>query len=349
MKRLIVLVTIAATGLLGLVAITGPVGAKAPGPNGRILFSRMILDFNEHRVEVFKNYVYTANPDGTDVEQLTPNPLCTADLPRGKCTAEYGRWSPDGSEVLVLADVCGVLNCSAFIVNPDTGVARTLPQTDPTLPVHCAAWSPDGSRLACTAVNEDFGGDPSLDGVYTIRSSDGGGLRRVTNFISFPADYSPDGRRLVIQTVDEDEVNHLSVVKVDGTGLKQITPPHFGVNPGVGVSWSPDGSTILFSGGFVDSGHRPALYTVTPDGTDMHRLAIRGFRCGGLPEDPTAHGCLRPAWSPDGTKIIFDARSTTNREIYAADADGSDVTQVTRAGLGLDDMNADWGPHPPST
>jgi Tol biopolymer transport system component len=326
----------------------GPVEAKAPGTNGRILFSRMVLDLSEHRVEVFKNYVYTANPDGTDVQQLTPNPLCTADLPRGKCTAEYGRWSPDGSEVLILADVCGALNCSAFIVNPDTGVARTLPQTDATRPVHCAAWSPDGSRLACTLDPFDSDLDPSLAGIYTVRSTDGGGLKRITDFLAFPADYSPDGRWLVIQTVDENEVNHLSVVKLDGTGLKQVTPPQFGVNPGVGVSWSPDGSTILFSGGFVDSGHRGALYTVKPDGTGMHKLSIPGFRCGGLLEDPTSHGCLRPAWSPDGTKIIFDARSTKNREVYTANADGTGLAEVTRTGFGLDDMSPDWGPHPPS-
>jgi Tol biopolymer transport system component len=348
MKRLIVLLSVCATTLIG-VASGGSTQAKAPGPNGRILFSRMILDFSERRVEVFKNYVYTANPDGTDVQQLTPNPLCTADLPRGKCTAEYGRWSPDGSEVLLLADVCGVLNCSAFIVNPDTGVARTLPQIDPTRPVHCAAWSPDGSRLACTVVNEDFGGDPSLDGIYTIRSTDGGGLRRITDFMSFPADYSPDGNRLVLQTFDENDVNHLSVVRLDGSGLMQITPQNFGVNPGIGVSWSPDGTKILFSGGFVESGRRPALYIVRPDGSGMHKVLIPGFRCGGLPEDPTAHGCLRPAWSPDGTKIIFDARSTKNREIYTANADGTGLIQVTRAGFGLDDMNADWGPHPLSS
>jgi Tol biopolymer transport system component len=348
MKRLIVLSSVCVTTLMGVATSGDPAQAKAPGPNGRILFSRLLLDFTEKRVEVFKSYVYTANPDGSDVQPLTPNPLCS-DLHRGQCTAEAGRWAPDGSEVLVEPDVCGLRNCAAFIVNPDTGVVRTLPQTDPARPVHCGAWSPDGLRLACTVVNEDFGGDTSLDGIYTIRSSDGGGLRRVTDFVSFPADYSPDGARLVFQTFDENDVWHLFVVRLDGSGLQQITPPDFGVNPGIGVSWSPDGTKILFSGGFVDSGHRPALYVVRPDGSGMHKVAILGFRCGGLPEDPTAHGCLRPAWSPDGTKIIFDARSIKNREVYTANADGTDLTQVTHAGFGLDDMNADWGPHSPSS
>jgi Tol biopolymer transport system component len=345
MRHLIVFATVAATGLLGLAAITGPVEAKAPGPNGRILFQRLLLDFGKNRVEVFKRYTYTANPDGSDVQPLTPNPLCSA-LHRGQCTAEAAWWSPDGSEVLVEADLCGLLNCAAFIVNPDTGVARTLPETDPTHTVHCGVWSPDGSRLACQ-VDNSFEGDPALNGVYTIRSSDGGGMRRITDFLSFPADYSPDGKWLVIQWWDENEIAHLSVVRLDGTGLKQITPPDFSVNPGIGVSWSPDGTKILFSGSFVDSGHRGGLWTVRPNGTGMQRVPIPG--CGGLASDPTSLGCLRPAWAPDGTKIIFDARGSENREVYTANADGSDMTQVTSSGLGLDDMDADWGPHPVST
>src|SRR5438552_8768223 len=171
--------------------IKGPVEAKAPGPNGRILFQRLVVEVSKNRVEVFKRYTYTANPDGSDVQPLTPNPLCS-EQHRGQCTAESEFWSPDGSEVLVEADVCGLLNCAAFIVNPDTGAARTLPEADPPRPVHCGAWSPDGSRLACQVGNEDFGGDTSLDGIYTIRSSEGGGLKKVTDFLSFPADYSPD-------------------------------------------------------------------------------------------------------------------------------------------------------------
>jgi Tol biopolymer transport system component len=221
-----------------------------------------------------------------------------------------------------------------------------LPETDPTRPVHCLTWSPNGSRLACVLDPFDSGIDPSLAGVYTIRSTDGGDLRRVTDFVAFPGDYSPDSTRLVIQTFDENDVGHLSVVNLDGSGLKPVTPPDFAVNGGIGVSWSPDGTKILLSGACVDSGHRGALYIVRPDGSGMHKLRISGFRCGGLQDDLTAHGCLRPAWSPDGTKIIFDARSSTNREVYTANADGSSLTQVTHSGLGLDDMDPDWGPHP---
>jgi len=341
MRRLIVFVTVAATGWIGLATVTAPVEAKAPGANGRILFQRLVRDFTAGRVEVFKRYTYTANPDGSDVRSLTPSQLCS-DLHREQCSAEAAQWSPDGEEVLVSADVCGLRNCAAFIVDPDTRVARTLPETDPAVGLHCFTWSPNGARLACLAINEESGGDPSLDGIYTIRSSDGGGITRITDFIGFPADYSPDGTRLVVQTFDENDMAHLSVVGLDGSGPTPITPPAFAVNPGIGVSWSPDGSKILFSGVFVDSGRRGGLWTVSPSGSGMQPVSVPG--CGGPAGDPTSLGCLRPAWSPDGTKIVFDARGSAKRQVYTANADGSGLSQITSSGLWA--MDADWGPHP---
>jgi hypothetical protein len=48
-----------------------------------------------------------------------------------------------------------------------------------------------------TAVGENNDNDPSVDGVYTVRSSDGGDLKRITNGPDVPIDYSPDGRQIV--------------------------------------------------------------------------------------------------------------------------------------------------------
>ena len=40
LPRLIALVTLSATTVMGLVGVTGPAQAKVPGPNGQIVFSR---------------------------------------------------------------------------------------------------------------------------------------------------------------------------------------------------------------------------------------------------------------------------------------------------------------------
>jgi Tol biopolymer transport system component len=347
MRRSSIVAFVTTLMFAALAALEGPAQAKAPGPDGRIVFSRQVLEVSVHRVEVFKRYAYTANPDGSDVQRLTPNPLCTAELPRGQCTAEFARWSPDGAEISILADVCGALNCAAFLVDPDTGVARTIPQPDPALDLACgSAWSPDGSRLACTVFNEFGGGDPTLDGVSTIRASDGGGVARVTDFPALVGDYSPDGTRLVIDVPPDSENSHLSVVKFQGGGVRKITPRGLSIgSPGEG-SWSPDGQWILFSAVRDFETHRIGLWAVHPDGSGLHRFPIP--RCGGVRADPASLGCLRPHWSPNGTEIIFDAFDHLGfHHVYTANADGSGLTQVTASGL--EDYDPDWGPHPIST
>jgi Tol biopolymer transport system component len=64
-------------------------------------------------------------------------------------------------------------------------------------------WSPDSKRLAC----ESFGDtDPSRNGIYTIRSSDGAGLTRMTSNPGgddLPGDYSPQGKRFVFARFDQ--------------------------------------------------------------------------------------------------------------------------------------------------
>lgn len=86
------------------------------------------------------------------------------------------RWSPDGTEIRIFCCDDGMV---AQFINPDSGNLRTLPPPDPTLETFCGgAWSLDGKRLAC----EVFGvNDPSRNGIHSIRSSDGGGLTRITS------------------------------------------------------------------------------------------------------------------------------------------------------------------------
>ncbi len=267
---------------------------------------------------------YTVNPDGSHEQQL---------FPRG---AENPHWSPDGSEVSIFC--CGD-GMAAHIVDPDTGSFRELAPPDPTLEVHCGPWSADGTRLAC----ESFGvTDPSRNGVYAIRSSDGGGLTRITSNpdgADIPGDYSPDGKQLLFGRMDPTRPAKanvaLFVVNLDGTGLLRITPWGLAGYCFCG-SWSPDGTTILFGG-------RGSLYVVHPDGTGLAKIPLA---TGGFSR------AFDPGWSPDGTKIAFGLFTTTSsgteqEGIYTANADGSNVQQVTSSPTF--DVTPDWGPHPLAT
>jgi Tol biopolymer transport system component len=311
MRKLTVLA--AALTTLGLAGISGPAQAKAPGPDGQIVFSRSLSSTTEDFA------VVTVNPDGTHVQELTA----------GECP----HWSPDGS----LIATCGSPGGGASaIINPDTGTIRELFPPDLSLHLACPVWSPDAQRLACGQF--DSAADPSRDGMYTIRSSDGGGLRRITSNpggLDEPGDYSPDGAQIVFGRTDParpaNAAHALFVVHLDGTGLHRITP--WGPGSEADGSWSPNGRSILFD-------TKGSLYVVHPDGTGLAKITLA---------TSSLSRAFGPGWSPGGTKIVFalftrTSPGTGQEGIYTANADGSHLQQVTNAPIF--DEHPDWGTHP---
>lgn len=298
-----------------------PAQAKVPGPVGQIAFARFDPSLGD-------TVTYTVNPDGSELHRLFPG------------ASGSPRWSPDGSRVAIGA--CAdppVCDTEAVIVDPATGAYTVLTQQDPaTLFTFCNSWSADGRRLACEGDGQT---DFSLNGVYSVRSSDGRGLTRITanptGGIDTPIDYSPNGDQLVLSRSDPSRPAGadaaLFVVDTDGTNLRRITPWGFVDDDG---SWSPDGNAIAFE-------HSGALFTVHPDGTGLTqiRLAVKGGR----------YDAGDFSWAPTGKQISFlfcipNCRNPVTNGIATAHADGSDVDLVTTSPTF--DHQADWGPHQPA-
>jgi Tol biopolymer transport system component len=307
MRKLLVLV-IAAAAVVALGA--GSAAARPRGHNGLISFTRFDPALEQ-------DVVYTINPDGTGERQLFVG-------------GESGQWSPDGKRLLVVPD-----DGRERIVNPDDGSYTELPTfySDPNLFLGCGVWSPDASRLAC----EGFGDEPSADGVYTIRSTDGGDVRKVTSGADddCPGDYSPNGKQIVFLRSSFDSGSQgLYIVRTDGSNPRQITPDGMALAFNCG-SWSPQGNQILFAA--RASGGRNALFTVHTDGSGLRQIPIAG--CG------STVGCFQPVWSPDGKKIAFTEfdPSTGQADLYTVNPDGRDLFQVTHTGLGAG--LTDWGTH----
>ena len=288
-----------------------PSTAKPRGLNGKIVT-------NSDNLVTGQEQVYAVDPDGTDRVLLAND-------------SETGQWSPDGTRIAL-----------GGVYNYDTGVFTDLmlPSLYPNLFLGCGVWSPDATRLACE------GGfiDPSLQGVYTLRSSDGGDLRQVTSNPGgddCPSDYSPNGDRLVI-TRANDTVYGLFTVKLDGSGLRQITPDGLNFNFCNG-SWSPQGNEILFSA-HVPADSHSSIWVVHTDGSGLREIPVPG--CGGPNSDPAAIGCFSPSWSPDGKKIVFGRRRGNEpADLYTANADGSGLFQVTNT-PDISENGGDWGTHP---
>jgi Tol biopolymer transport system component len=311
MRKLVITALLAAT-IAALITI--PAGANARQANGRIAFVRFDPALHD-------DFVYTANPDGTHEQQL---------LQTG---AEGPRWSPDGTRIAVFPhDVDGV---SQRIVDPDDGSYVDLPNPDPDMFLPCFVWSTDGARLAC----EGFGNDPNDNGMYTVHSSDGGGLERVTanpGGEDCPGDYSPNGKRIVfLRLDDEGAIVGLFSVKADGEEQpRRLTPAGMDLTLACG-SWSPQGNEILFAARGAP-GARSSIFVVHSDGSDLRQIPIAS--CGG------SVGCLQPVWSPDGQKIVFTLFVPgAHTSIYTVNADGTGLTQVTSSASGED--GPDWGTH----
>lgn len=309
--------------LLCLTASIQPASAKTPGPNGQIVF------FHTTRADRGPASVYTINPDGTG-QQLVHQ---SADVPH---------WSPDGTQIAMECNGSSCGTASALIVVAATGSARLLPSSDPTLGLGCFTWSPDGSRLLCGTLDET---DPSRNGIYTVRASDGGDLTRVTDFGQTPGDFSPDGTQISFVGNDSNGVLRLYVANVNGGTPTPITPDGLALVDDYGGTWSPTGNQILFVAR-PTPGSRRALWVVAADGTGLRQLPIPD--CGGLIGAPASRsiGCDAPSWSPDGTKIAFSRFSakTHVKNIYTVKPDGTDLFQVTRTGF--QDFAPDWGTHP---
>jgi Tol biopolymer transport system component len=318
MKRVMAVLTVTGTILLGLLAPAGPAQAKVPGPNGQLLFLRF-------DPAVGDTVLYTVNPDGSHPHQVLPS------------VVECAHWSPDGSRIATCGSPSGG---ATLIINPDTGSYLDMPMPDPDLLTFCWVWSSNGKRLAC----ESFGQtDPSLNGIYTIRTSDGQGLTRVTSIAGgddLPIDYSPNGKQIVFDRTDPNgppgRNQALFVVNVNGSGLHRITPWGFSDDDG---SWSPDATKIVFE-------HFGSLFAVHPDGTHLMKLPLQTGSA------TTAFTAFDPGWSPDGTRLVFSINTKTSdgatqEGIATANADGSDVQIVTTSPTR--DHKADWGPHPLAT
>jgi Tol biopolymer transport system component len=313
---------IAVVAVMASVSAT-PATAKPRGINGKIVT-------NSENLVIGEEQVCTVDPDATN-QQLVYN------------NSEVGQWSPDGTRIALVTQL-GPPQVLLFNVDDGSSVYFGLPfDLYPDLALFCTVWSPDGARLACEGQGQT---DPSLTGVYTLRSSDGGDLQRVTSDPTgddCPSDYSPNGKRLVI-TRANDTTYEIDTVNLDGSGLTRITPEGMEFNFCNG-NWSPQGNQIVFSAHVPNGDYHSSVWVVHSDGTGLRQLPIAG-PCGGPFSDPTTFGCFNPVWSPDGQRIAFGRNQDDGqRDLYTVNADGSGLFQVTHT-PDISEFNGDWGTHP---
>jgi TolB protein len=233
-------------------------------------------------------------------------------------------------------------SANIFSVKPD-GAGRTQLTHGPGNHL-CAAYSADGRSIAyCSDVSGSFE-------IWTMHQ-DGSNQRQLTHlggFATFP-DFSPTGRKVIFGgTEGADEHTEIYVVDAhDGSGLQALTscagfgPGCFNDTP----AWSPDGTKIVFIHGddydqVEDHPVNQQVWVMNADGTNPHAVTS-----GSDPKDQV------PDWSPNGSKIAFNAQSSSGGQIWVMDANGANPQQLTGCASGADwpcatgdDFGTAWSP-----
>jgi hypothetical protein len=298
--------------LLSVVSFTACSGASATATSettstgGRLVWGR-------HDADTLTNM--TANADGSDQTVVLPG-----------VSAEQLKFSPDGSHLALALDPTVPGDpVTTGIASADGSGLHELRIGGPGFNAACIYWSPDADRLACEAWDAH---DPSVRGIYTVRSSDGGKLQRLTTGVQVPCGWSPDGSHLAyLQPVHGDEDrSFLHIVATDGSGTSQRVGSQ--LYSGLWCDWSPVDQTILTE-------QDGLLWLVSLDGSQTP-IDLK------LPAS-TLMRASRPSFSPDGESVVLSGDVGDGQtDIYTARIDGTDVRQITMTPGG--EEFADWGP-----
>jgi Tol biopolymer transport system component len=251
-----------------------------------------------------------------------------------------------------------------FAIDPDGSGAVDLTPVG-YVDVRSFAWSPDGRRIAFSALPDDH----TAPEIF-VMSADGSDVRRLTNnqLPDFGPSWSPDGKSIAFTSI-RTGLSQIYRMGADGSAQRRLTNTfgncdspawsprgnliafHCGMAMDkVSVmrpdgshirtllrsapntietdpAWSPDGRLIAFGRGTRGPAWASlGVWTIRPDGRGVHRVTTDGGA---------------PAWSPDGRWIAFVALRNGNQELYKVSSAGGDAVQLTET-YGIVEGQPDW-------
>jgi dipeptidyl aminopeptidase/acylaminoacyl peptidase len=284
--------------------------------------------------------LYVMHTDGSEPQRLT----------RG---GEFflPRWSPDGSRIAFRRlDPNGASVADVGVVSPNGAELTMLTSGENfnffDLP---ATWSPDGQRIL-------FGSSIPDDGVWLFDIAPSGGQRErlLPDVLAFQreATLSPvDATRLAY--IEGDQValsNALRIIDADNPGAGLDVSTGRAGRP-LQPRWSPDGTRIVFAGFELnaDGTIRGLPGSPPPDAGPPHipnlDLFLFELATGEVTQLTSTPGSdYEPAWSPDGTQILFTSERDGDEDLWLMPlSDPSQAVNLIEDNLDRKlDGGADW-------
>lgn len=224
--------------------------------------------------------IYTANPDGSDIRQLTDG-----------INDSWPAWSLDGTRIAfastrgepsqVRCRVGDGALCPTDLYVMDADGSNIVRLTNDPLPESDPAWSPDGTRIAFvgTADPPDY---RTRIVVMNVDGTDAQTVAATSDGATFAPSWSPDGSRLAYLSI-RGEMWWVFVANADGSGEQPIVGRRFAEDPGSlawveDAAWSPDGQWIAFTGLLCpcEAARQLGVYLVRPDASRLTKIAAGG-------------------------------------------------------------------------
>jgi TolB protein len=178
----------------------------------------------------------------------------------------------------------------------------------PTVPVTCTSASTRLSFISTRNGQEE---------IYVLDIRRPARVTRVTRLAGIVQDqtWSPDGRRLAFRWFQpRDQTVGVYIANADGSNVKLL------VDHGVTPAWSPDGRLIAYAMPGASISVIQVEEALKGD-RSAARLVVR-------PHDELGQAEY-PVWSPDGRRLLFSGLRGGSFDIWAVDADGTHLRDVT--------------------
>lgn len=300
------------------------------GPSERVYFFRQELGSPTRSI-------FVMNEDGTGVTEM----IRDDDLPSTNFSFSSSfSVDPLGGNVTFVAEPApspggGWRSSELWVANNNGTSPRRLLEPAPIWPLGDDAFSPDGQLIAVTmevdGVNPLTDEPVSIYALFTV-NFDSGETTMVPDTwgnCRGPASWSPDGSQIAVQCWSTNPLDPweegcpactdsppITLVPLDGSGLRQLTSGEDGEVGADDPTWSPEGDQIAFR---MDGG--------------IHRVDLQTGQILGVTTEAGLGGA-QPSWSPNTGRIAF----AWNGKIYTIDQSGENVVPLTEAAGFIDSM-----------